>query len=392
MMRPGDVSDLSSVDPIDVVVSPTRTLTLSPLDVFLRRRAAMGLPAVTPPALVFLPIGYILGPGGLGWIDSGDFAHLDAALGFSLAVIGCFLGMYLARDRPRGAHLMTASLLQATLTLAAVATSVGWLLGVWGVQTSVPTWFVALALGLCGAASAAGAADERAHPAHTLASQIATLDDVLPVVLGGGALAFLLPLQLSGQLQVVGLALVVWGLLAVAGWLLFERARGGAERGVYVIGLLVVVAGSASYLRLSPLAAGALVGWLWRLLPGQAANIVSDGMGRLSHPLITFLLVGAGAQVVVDGLAIWLFAPLLVFRLAGKIVGGWAAARLVGHVAPIDLGAYLIAPGLIGIASALTVQQALGNDTGVAILSAVVAASLAAELLALVVLPGGDSR
>lgn len=389
MKRPGDVLDLTSVDPIDEVVAPKRTLTLSPLDVLLRRRAAMGLPAVTPPALIFLPIGYALGQQGLGWIGPNTLAHLDAAMGVSMAVVGCFIGMHLGRDRPRGTHLMTASLLQATVTLATIAASVAWLVTVWGVETSAPTWFLAGALGICGAASAAAAEDDRAQPAHTLASQIATLDDLLPVAVGGLLLVVAQPLDPLQQVRLAGLALLVWGLLAGAGWLLFERARGGAERGVYVIGLLAVVAGSAAYLRLSPLAAGAIVGWLWRVLPGHAADIVGDGMRRLQHPLVTLLLVGAGAQVVLDGLAIWLFAPLLVFRLAGKVMGGWGAAKVVGDVAPADLGAYLISPGLIGIASALMIQQALGNDTGIAILSAVVGASLAAELLALVVLPGG---
>lgn len=381
-----EILDVASLDPIDEAVTPT--LALSPLDVLVRRRAAMGLASVTPPALVFLPIGMALGPMGLGWIGTSALAHLDAAIGMALTAVGCFIGMYLGRGLPRRDHLLAASLLQAAVTLMAITASVVWLLGVWGVDTSVPHWFLALALGVCGAASAAGAADERAHPGHVLASQIATLDDLLPVIVGGLLLAVALPFEPLRRVEVVLLCLLVWSLLAVAGWLLFERARGGAERGVYVIGILAVVAGSAAYLRLSPIAAGALVGWLWRLFPGQAADIVTDGMRRLQHPLITLLLVGAGAGVSLDSLATWLFAPLLVFRLAGKVMGGWAAARVVGQVAPADLGAYLIAPGLIGIASALAFREALG-DIGVALLSAVVAASLCAELLALVVLPGG---
>lgn len=348
----------------------------------------MGLPAVTPPALIFVPIGYALGPAGLGWINASVLTHVDAAMGVAMAALGSFIGMYLAVDRP-GRTLITASVLQALVTFGAIAASVSWLVDVWGVTTPLPSWFLAVSLGVCGAASAAGAADERSHAGHALASQVATLDDLVPVLIGGTALLAIQPLPALQLLQLGGFAVIVWSLLAVAGWLLFERARGGAERGVYVIGLLVVVAGSASYLRLSPLAAGALVGWLWRVLPGHAADIVSDGLGRLRHPLMTLLLVGAGAQVAFGGLAVWLFAPLLVFRLAGKIVGGWAAAKVVGHVAPSDLGAYLIAPGLIGIASALAVQDAIDGELGGAILSAVVSASLVADVLALVVLPGG---
>jgi hypothetical protein len=43
--------------------------------------------------------------------------------------------------------------------------------------------------------------------------------------------------------------------------------------------------------------------------------------------------------------------------MAGKLVGGWLASRMAPGVAPSDLGAYLIPPGVIGVAFALNLQQ-----------------------------------
>ena len=104
-------------------------------------------------------------------------------------------------------------------------------------------------------------------------------------------------------------------------------------------------------------------------------------------------IAGAGADAVADlatgagcCAGIWLFAPYVVFRTTGKLAGGWLASRLAPEVAPSDLGAYLIPPGVIGIAFALNVLQ-VSPDHAAPIVFAVSAGAIVSELLAVVVTP-----
>jgi hypothetical protein len=182
--------------------------------------------------------------------------------------------------------------------------------------------------------------------------------------------------------------LAAGGGLAVgaAGWLLFERAQGTAERSVFVIGTLALLGGGAAYLGGSPLLTGLAAGWLWVLAPGETDRVAASELRKLQHPLVVLLLIAAGASIEITLAGIWLFAPYVVFRLAGKLLGGWAASRVAPGVAPSDLGAYLVPPGVIGIAFALNLAQVLPGSAS-AVIFAVSVGAIACELLALVLTP-----
>jgi hypothetical protein len=169
--------------------------------------------------------------------------------------------------------------------------------------------------------------------------------------------------------------------VAAAGWLLFERAQGAAERAVFVVGTVVLLGGVAAYLALSPMLAGLAAGVFWTSAPGRAEKVIRDDLGKIQHALVVLLLVAAGASLVWTPIALWLFAPFVIFRLAGKLIGGSLAAWLVPHVAPADLGSHLIAPGVLGLAFALNFQQVAPSGTAAAVLAAATAGSLACEVL-----------
>jgi hypothetical protein len=85
-----------------------------------------------------------------------------------------------------------------------------------------------------------------------------------------------------------------------------------------------------------------------------------------------------------SAVTVGLVALYLIFRLAGKIAGGWMAARIAGHELPPDLGLYLISPGVVGIAFAVNAVQTRGDLLDVTIvLTTVVSGSFCLELLAL---------
>ena len=103
--------------------------------------------------------------------------------------------------------------------------------------------------------------------------------------------------------------------------------------------------------------------------------------------MVVLLLVTAGASLQPTLAGVWLFAPYVLFRTAGKLIGGWVASRIASEVAPSDLGAYLLPPGVIGIAFALNILQ-VAPESAVPIVFAVSAGAVVNELLALIVTPG----
>ena len=223
-----------------------------------------------------------------------------------------------------------------------------------------------------------------------MAVRIADLDDVLPIVVSGLVVVMLgsaTPMPLWVAVGWLFRTIVLGIAVGTAGWLLFERAHSRAERNVFIAGTVALIGGTSSFLGLSPLLAGLMAGLLWVWLPGHADRVVRSDLQRVQHPLIVVLLLVAGASCEFSREAVWLAGPLVLFRLTGKLMGGWLAMRVQGLVTASELGLHLIAPGLLGIAVALHLLQAVRTPGMTAVLTAVVVATLASEALALVLRP-----
>ena len=219
-----------------------------------------------------------------------------------------------------------------------------------------------------------------------VATRVADLDDVLPIVVATVAFA-VLPAPQRGEAWLFALAPVAIGLtVGLIGWLLFERAESGAERAVYVLGALSLAGGAAVYLRVSPLAVGLVAGLFWTIAPGRADRIVQDDLRKVQHPLVVLLLVTAGALWAPSAIAVWLLAPYLLFRLAGKVAGAWVSAGFL-DVRAADLAAFLMPPGVLAVAFALNFRQMLPPAAGETLVSTVAVGTAAFELFALAVVP-----
>jgi hypothetical protein len=374
-------------DAIDLEVLPAPPQAAGRLGRLLRTRAALGLPPLVAPSVVFVPIGMALGPYGLGLFAGSLLAGLEVVLPVALAAVGLFVGLELRRDvRLR---LLAAANVESTITVAVVAAATWWLLLQWNMPLAVAPGVVALGLGVAASASSAGYADAGDSPVTRTATRIADLDDVMPLFVGGFALA-LASRDPAAAAGLTALTCAIGLLVGVAGWLLFERAHGDAERGVFVLGAVMLAGGVPAFLRLSPLLAGLVAGLFWTHAPGQADRIVRTHLRRLQHPLVVILLVAAGASVRFSLEALWLFVPYVAFRLAGKLAGGWVGSRVASGLAPGDLGAWLIPPGLVGVAFAFSLLGALDAGTGSALVSAVVLGTLASEVIAMIVVPGEE--
>ena len=385
-----DYRETGGVDQLDVnlreAAAPPR---LRAIDFLLRTRVALGLQPVTAPAVLFVPLGFVLGPQVLGLLPRTVITHLDPAVTVALAAIGIFIGMGLETGDRENRRLLGAASVQAFLTILTVASATLWLMSQWGLRLDLAAGIVAAVMGIAASVSSASAPD-RLGETHRLITRIAEFDDVVSVVAGAIAVAAVGATGIEHGLLRLG-EVVAAGLLAgLAGWLLFERAHSIAERGVFVIGALALIGGAAEYVNGSPLLAGMVAGICWKRLPGRADLIIRNDVSRFQHPLVVLLLVVAGALVEVTPLAIWLLAPFVVFRLAGKVIGAWAASWVVPSLRAGDLAAYLLAPGLLGIGLALNFVQVSSTEVAAAVASAVALGTLASEVLALLAAPGRD--
>ncbi len=376
--------ELGGPDPLDRRLGRPRSLPFTPLLSFWRTRSALGLAPSLTPAIVFLPIGFLLGPRALGLLSQNALANLDLAVTVALAVLGILVGIALGRALPKTPRLIAAASLESLITIGAVAGATMYFAERTMLPVGASLLVVALALGLCASASSATSADPDSEPAAAMATRVADLDDVLPIAV---ATLALLPAAIGGERWVLAFAPVGVGLaVGAVGWLLFNRAGSGGERTSFVLGTLGLAGGAAAYLHVSPLTVGLVAGVCWTWAPGQADRVVQEDLGRLQHPLVVLLLVTAGALWTPNMAAIWLLAPYLLFRLAGKVAGAWASAPLA-EVGPADLAAYLMPPGVLAVAFALNFRQLLPGASGDILLSTVAMGTAIFELFALAVVP-----
>ena len=355
----------------------------------LRTRAALGLRPLTAPVMLVLPIGALLGPQGSALITPAALSYLDVVISVALATLGVFVGIAAGTQRGPLRRVLTASFTEAAVTTIAVAVAVYLLLQAWGIPMTLSAPVVAVALGISAAASAAPFVTAADNRARQVAARVADLDDLVPIIAGG----IVLSVVASGGdrvLRDLAITIAVGTGAGVSGWLLFEQSE-GAERGVFVLGTLAMMGGLAGYLGVSPLLAGLAAGFLWAKTPGHTDRVAAADLQKVQHPLVVLLLLTAGASLQPALAGIWLFAPYLLVRVSGKLAGGWLASRLAPEVAPADLGAYLLPPGVLGIALALNLRQ-VGGEAAAPLLFAIATGAVAAEFVTLLVTPVPGER
>jgi hypothetical protein len=379
--------EIGGPDPLDRRLEPSRRP--SPfvwLLSLLRTRSALGFAPSLTPAVIFLPVGALLGPAALGVLSPLVVERLEVVVTVALAVLGVVVGMELAREVTRAWLLFVAASLESLVTIIAVAGATAYFIVATGVPVQAPVLVFALVVGVCASASSATSADPDTEPAAGIATRIADLDDVLPIAVAVLAFALLPGPEGRSPTLLMAAPVAIGLVIGAIGWLLFERAESGPERVIFVIGALALAGGAAAYLNVSPLAVGLVAGFTWTIAPGRADRIVADDLRRVQHPLVVMLLLTAGALTTVSPAAVWLLTPYLLFRLAGKVAGAWISARFV-DVHAGDLASYLMSPGVLAVAFALNFRQVLPGASGEMLVSTVALGTAAFELFALAVVP-----
>jgi hypothetical protein len=351
----------------------------------LRGRIALGLSPTPRPGLILIPLGLALGPAGLHLLSPPVLDFLDPAVAVGLAALGVFSGLGLNVGRPREIGWLAAASLEAVLTMLFVGVGLFIALTHSTVLGS-QAWSLTLAFGVAAAISSTTASD-LPDRSSSVATRLADLDAVLPIVLGGLVLA-----SMRHGFSVAALWMAVQSglialVIALAGWLLVAHASSESEELVFVTGTLLLLGGAAAYLAMSALWVGLVAGIMWNISGGPARDRIEGHLRYLQHPLVVLLLVIAGARLELSPWVPGLVAVYVVCRIAGKLAGGWFVKRVVRDP-PSNLSRGLLAPGVVAVAFALNVLQAEGRSDAAALLLAVTAtASLGFEWLAVMAFP-----
>lgn len=387
MVTPEDVNaGFEDVDPLDSRLGRVRSggerterRWGSPM------RLALGLSPMPRQGLVLLPLGMALGPRGLGVLTEGVLTSLDPAVSVALAALGVFVGLDLTVRRDREGLMLAAASLEAAVTILMVTAGALVLPSLWPASTAAAPWLLALVVGICASASST-AADRSADRGSRGAARIGDLDDVLPILLGVLALAFIRQGSMLAAARLSAEAVLIALAIAAAGWLLVSETSSESEQRVFAIGALLLLGGAAAHLSLSALFAGLVAGAFWNLTGSFAAERISGDVRYLQHPLIVLLLLVAGARLDLSTGAAGLAVVYVACRIAGKLAGGWLASRLAGRDLSRGLGLSLIPPGVVGIAMALNMLQARGEGDAATtmVVTIVVAGSIGSELVSLV--------
>jgi hypothetical protein len=295
-------------------------------------------------------------------------------------VTGIFVGLGLAsRSATPHRHLLVAA------SIAALAT-IGVMTGGFYLLASSSTLPLpglvgvgSILVALCASVSAAVPTSTASSPELLRASRLADIDD-LPL-LAGGVLVIAALTGEAAALRVVA-TVMAGAAIGVAGWLLFSRAS-DTERGLFVTGAVLMLAGTGAYLGTSPLVSGCAAAIVWSRVPGPTDRITAHDLRALQHPLVALILIFAGAAVDVTLVAVWAAALILVLRLTTKLLVSVVIAGLES-ISPSLLASILLQPGVLGVAMALNAWLVLGDDYRW-VLSAVSIATVASEALVLFV-------
>ena len=349
-------------------------------------RLALGLSPTPMPSLMLLPLGVALGPHGIGLLTPAVLSYLDAAVSVAIATLGVFVGLGLDWRRPHETRLLAAASVEAGLTLTMVVGGVWLALSFAEPETGLEPWLFSLLLGICAASSSTTAIERPNHPG-VIATRIGDLDDVLTIVAGGIALTWIHTSDPRTAASVVAQSAAIALILALAGWLLVAQASSDIEQRVFVLGTLLLLGGAVEYLSMSALFSGLIAGVFWKAAGGSARERIERDVRHVQHPLVVLLLLTAGARLTGWQSLTALVPVYLLFRIGGKVFGGWLAGRIAGHGRPMGVGLYLVSPGMIAVALALNVLQAAGPDRGGVLLAAAIAGSIGSDLLSLLVHP-----
>ncbi len=345
------------------------------------RRLLLGWSATSVPVAPLLLVGVFLGPHGVAVLSESALAAVDPAMSVALAVLGILVGLEFSEPRAGAPHGVAPGGGLAVLTVALVGA------GLFGAATRAPAlatapWLFALLCGICAASSLT--LPGRSLPEPRRQTDALVEAEVAAAIAAGAAVLAYVRREAAAPAalllaQNVGIAAV----LGLAGWLLARRTTSTTERRVFVMATLLLVGGAADFLSSSPLFAGLCAGLLWQRLGGTSREVLQRETQYVQHPLLVLVLVVAGARTELSPLTLTLAAAYVSLRTVARFSGGALMYRFASATSR-DLRFELVAPGVFGVAFALSVARAVATPAGdePSVLSVVVAGTVGADVIA----------
>lgn len=344
----------------------------------VRSRGLLSWSATTLPITPVLLMGVLLGPQGLALLTGRALSAIDPAIPVALTALGALVSLERGAPEDPSARLDAAGVALAVVTMLVVGCGLAgaFLLTATGITSG---WLMPVVCGLCAAGSvtvAGRASDERRGEKGAITASEVTFTTII------GA-ALLVTVSATGSvglrmLQSSGIAVV----LAAAGWLLVRQTTSTTERRVFAMATLLLVGGSADLLGTSPLLAGVIAGVLWRQLGDPSCETLRRETHYVQHPFIVLVLLAAGANTEWTVFTFGTGAAYASLRAVTRAAAGTAVRRFATGVSP-DLRMQLAAPGVFGVALALTVVRVAGNMPAASTaLSVVVIGTILSDIVA----------
>lgn len=344
-------------------------------------RQVLGWSGKSAPVAVLLLLGIGLGPRGISLL-SPSMPLLDPAVPVALAALGVLVGLGLGDHRPGERRLLAAAGLHSLVAMLLVSGGTALLaLLTWPLEPRA-FWTMVVVAGICAATSLTLPSGDPLEP-RLPATRIQEFGVLLPIAVGGAALAWIRAGTVPESLSLVTLSSGITLMLAAAAWLLLTKASTETEERVFAVSALLLVGGVADALSLSALFVGLVAGVFWRLAGRLPRETIRRDVLFVQHPLLVLVLLLAGARAELSPAAWTLGAGYLAIRVMAQLAGSALARRVAGASAPADLGVQLLPPGVFGVAFALNAVGVIGADASVA-LAAVVVGTIGSELVAVV--------
>jgi hypothetical protein len=366
-------------------MSDAARLPAAPAERSWEQRLARAWSAGALPAVLLPMIAIALGPQGLAVLGPGVVSLLDPAVPVALATIGAMAALQLSTLGVSRTRITIAFSTESALTGVAVAAGLYSLGPIIGGLSGPTLLVVAAAAGICAAASSPLAS---AEPTRSARAELVVRDAdfLLPAIVGALLVTWLQqPTPIEAAL-LFGKSIGASILVALAGVLLASSTGAPGEQRVLGMAVVLLLGGVADTLGLSALLSGLCAGLVWRAAGAAVREAVTPVLSYVQHPLLVILLLVAGMRVQITPTLLALTAAYVLLRLAGKVVGSGVAAGMTRR--PVaTLAAQLVAPGVMGIALALTFARG-DAELASTIVTVVVLGTAAAQLLHAVAVPG----
>lgn len=314
----------------------------------------LGNLARIPRVTFLLLVGLLLGPLGFGVLaPGGEHQWLSVAADIALVMVGFMLGSHFTLDsiREHGALVLWFSIMVVVATVAIMV--MGLLL------LGAPLEVALLLAGIATATDPAVVMDAvKETKARGLFSEtligIVAIDDALGLIAFSVLLA--VAQSLNGGVAMDHVLLSLWeigGALAVGAGVGFIMVRllkfahredcPGRREMVLMetLGFVLVCGGAALYLKVSFLLASMMLGAVVvNLIPRDCVDMI-QAIESIMWPFLTLFFVFAGASLQPESLPhIGLIGlGYAVFRVLGRVVGGWAGA--IGSKSPARMGRWM---------------------------------------------------